>query len=89
MTAADGSDELNRVLLDFVASEFVDDATIDLRADTELLVSGLLDSLAVMRLVVFVESEFGISVPPQDVTIDNFVDVQSVTNYASRQLREQ
>ena len=57
-----------------------------LGGDADLLASGLLDSLAVMRLVGFLEKEFSISVPPEDVTIENFQTPCVIATYArSRQ----
>lgn len=45
------------------------DETIE--ADTELLESGLLDSLSVIRLIGKVETEFGIRFPMIDLTVEN------------------
>ncbi len=49
--------------------------------DQNLLISGLVDSISVMRIVSFVESESGKSVPAKDVTLENFCDVNSICNY--------
>lgn len=53
--------------------------------DSELLASGLLDSLGVFSLVFFIEEEFQISVPPQDVTLQNFASVSEIVRYLSAQ----
>ena len=50
-------------------------------ADTDLLTSGLLDSLGVMQLIWFIEQEFSVEVPPGDVTIENFQCVAKITEY--------
>ena len=73
-------------VLAFVRTLLVrDDDDSSLKADTDLLVSGLLDSLAVMRLVGFLETELNISVPPEDVTIENFRTAEVIATYAQRQ----
>ena len=47
----------------FVLDEFLPGEDPDeLQADTELVTSGVLDSLAVLKLVTFLEEEFGIEV---------------------------
>jgi len=50
-------------------------------SDQDLLASGLLDSLGVMSLVYFLETEFEVEVPPQDVTIENFNSVDTIAAY--------
>ena len=57
---------------------------IELSAEDDLLGSGLLDSMGVMRLVGFVEETFSIKIPPEDIVIENFMDVKSITNYIGR-----
>ncbi len=78
---------MEHILIQYIKCEFLrgeDSADID--AETDLLLSGLLDSLGVMRLVGFIEKQFKISVPPQDVTIDHFMNIRTITTYvANRQ----
>jgi len=40
--------------------------------DDDLLTSGLVDSLGMMSLVAFIEEQFGVAVPPEDVTLETF-----------------
>ena len=54
---------------------------IELLPEDDLLGSGLLDSMGVMRLVGFVEDTFQIKIPPEDIVIENFIDVNAITNY--------
>ena len=54
---------------------------IELSPEDDLLGSGLLDSMGVMRLVGFVEETFNINIPPEDIVIENFMDVKAITNY--------
>ena len=52
----------------------------------DLLLSGTLDSLGAMQLVFFIEQEFGLEVPPEDVTIENFRSVASIAEYLAHKL---
>jgi acyl carrier protein len=54
---------------------------LNLGPDDNLLISGLIDSLGVMRLVSFIEDNFGIHVPPEDVTIENFQSISILSTY--------
>ncbi len=52
--------------------------------DDELLVSGLIDSIGVMTLLLFIENELDVQVPPEDVTIDNFESIRAIEAYVLR-----
>lgn len=49
--------------------------------EDELLLSDLLDSLSVVRLVAFMEESYGISVPPEDVVLETMQSVRAMTSY--------
>ncbi|MEM1139849.1 MAG: phosphopantetheine-binding protein [Pseudomonadota bacterium] len=49
--------------------------------DEDLLLSGLLDSLSVMRLVRFMEGHFERQIPAEDVTIDHFTSIDTLVAY--------
>lgn len=67
----------------FVAKELVGDPDLRLDAETDLLGSGLVDSLGVMSLVFFLEQEFGIEIPAEDVIIDHFGTPGAIDDYLS------
>lgn len=54
---------------------------VELSPEDDLLGSGLLDSMGVMRLVAFIEENFNVKIPPQDIVIENFMNVRSITKY--------
>lgn len=49
--------------------------------DDNLLGSGLLDSVGMMSLVLFIEEELQIEVPPEDVTIEHFLSINTIDAY--------
>ncbi len=49
--------------------------------DENLLLSGLLDSLGVMSLVAYIEDNFAIAVPFEDVIIENFMTIDAMSQY--------
>jgi len=54
---------------------------IELSPEDDLLGSGLLDSMGVMRLVSFLEDTFQVKIPPEDIIIENFINVNAITKY--------
>lgn len=55
------------------------DEKLDINDD--LLGSGLIDSLGMMKLILFIENEFNVKVPPEDMTIENFMTVKHINEY--------
>ncbi|MEM9619619.1 MAG: acyl carrier protein [Pseudomonadota bacterium] len=49
--------------------------------DQDLLISGIIDSLGVMRLVRLLEAEFDIKIPAEDVVIEHFGSIDMLTAY--------
>lgn len=49
--------------------------------DDDLLLSGLLDSLGVIRLLAFIQEAFGIAVPAEDVVIEHFATINAIATY--------
>lgn len=49
--------------------------------DEDLLGGGLVDSVGMMSLVLFIEEEFDVSVPPEDVVIENFFSIRTIEAY--------
>lgn len=54
--------------------------------DDSFLESGIVDSVAVMELTLFVEETFGISVEDQEITPDNFDSVNKLAQFIRSRL---
>lgn len=76
---------VSAVLKDYIREELMNGANGDLDETENLLAAGIIDSLGILRLVSFVEEKFGIEVPDEDVTIDNFQSVKSMADYVAAQ----
>ncbi len=72
--------ELQNQLLDFINTE-VSLADETVLAGTDLMMTGAVDSLGVMRITQWLEDEAGIRVDPTDVTLDNFQTVDKMLAY--------
>jgi len=64
-----------------LTSEELDDG---LEASEDLLGSGILDSLGMMRLIAFIEEEFSCKVLPEEMLIENFMTVEHITDFLSK-----
>ena len=54
--------------------------------EQDLLTSGLIDSLGVMRLVAHIESHWDITISPGDVTLENFCTVNTIVDYVDSKI---
>jgi acyl carrier protein len=54
-------------------------------AETDLLVSGLLDSLALVELLLHLEHEFGILISPDELEPNHFRSLNSIAEFIVRQ----
>ena len=75
------------VVRDFLRNELGRDASA-IGRDQSLLESGTLDSVSVMQLVAFLESTYGITVPDEDMTPDNFDTIAAITAFVERRQAE-
>ncbi len=67
-------------LVDFINTD-VSVSSEPIEADTDLLLTGTVDSLGVIRITQWMEDELGIEVDPSDVTLDNFQTVSRMMRY--------
>ena len=73
---------METIINDYISRELVQDAALlPLSDDTSLLDSGILDSLSLLQLVVFLEERFGITVGDTDLLPQNFASVQTICAY--------
>ena len=75
-----------KALLTVFVTEELLDADEPVEADEDLLADGMVDSLGMMRLVAYIDQEFGYKVPPGDLTIENFRTIGRVSDYLRRAL---
>ena len=73
---------METIINDYISREFVQDpALLPLADDTSLLENGVIDSLSLLRLVVFLEERFAIAVGDADLLPQNFSSVNAICAY--------
>jgi acyl carrier protein len=68
--------QIEHTILDYITREYADalqGATIDL--DSPLISSGLIDSLSMVSMRVFLEQNYGLRIPEAEATADAFDSV--------------
>ena len=70
---------------DFLVQDVLYDRELkDLPLEDNLLEKGLLDSLAILKVVTFCEEEFDVKIPDQDVLPDNMESVRAIAALVER-----
>jgi acyl carrier protein len=68
-------------LTKYIKSEIMHNSNARLDENEDLLSAGILDSLGILQLVVFINSTFGIEVPDGEVVYENFHSVNAMVDY--------
>jgi len=73
------TDALMQRIKNFIMEEFLPGESPDELTETTPLISGgILDSIATMKLVMFMEEQFGVSFEPHEIDKENLDDLASI-----------
>jgi acyl carrier protein len=75
-------------LLKYIGDNFSATNTIAVDAETSLFQDQILDSLNLVELITFLETQFGIKVAPSEVSIDNLDSVSRIVGFIQRKLAD-
>ena len=73
--------DIREKIREFILDYFVEDHDLKLTYDSSLLDEGIVDAIDVMKLVAFVEEQFGIWMEDEEICPDNYETVNKLTNY--------
>jgi acyl carrier protein len=54
--------------------------------DDRLLDDGVIDSMGAVELVAFIEDRFGVGIPDDEITEDNFGSIAAIAGFVGRKL---
>lgn len=78
---------INEGVKEFILNEFLQNEDADqLTNDTPLIAGGILDSLATLKLVSFLEESYGISVAPHETDEENFGTISDIQRLVESKL---
>lgn len=52
-------------------------------SDTDLLVTGIIDSLALVELMLRLEQDFGMQIPVDELELENFRSLESIARFVA------
>jgi acyl carrier protein len=75
-------DDIREEIRRFVLAEFLPgEKPSNLRDDTPLHSSGILDSVATLKTVSFIEERYGIEVEAHEASAENFENIESIAAF--------
>jgi acyl carrier protein len=71
----------------YVSEQLLSDHGLAIHDNDDLLDSGI-DSVGMMSLVLFIEEEWQVAVPPEDVVLENFQSIAAIESYLRTRVTE-
>ena len=71
-------DEMQKVVLEYVIDEYLEDEDEELNVDTPLISGGIVDSFSMVSLKRFLENRYNISIPDDKATPEAFDTVNKI-----------
>jgi acyl carrier protein len=78
------SKEIASRISTWVKSTYVSDPDLVLPMDTSLLQTGLIDSFAFVNLITYLETEFEIAIPDEDITPEVMGSINKMATYITK-----
>ncbi len=80
-------EEIRGVISTFIKRNYLFDERKELDPSASFLRTGVLDSTGILELITFIEEEFNITFPDEDLTSENFDSVDRVVSTLERKRR--
>jgi acyl carrier protein len=78
--------ELSARIKEFIVRDVNPDVQLkDLGDDEPLVESGIVDSLGVLKIMAFLDEEFGVDLSSGDINLENFKDVRTICGLVDAQ----
>jgi acyl carrier protein len=74
---------IEEALKKFVTEELLN-SSLEVEAEDNLLSDGMVDSIGMLRLVSYIEELMQITVPHEDLVIENFRTITAIVEYLER-----
>ena len=77
--------DVTTAIQDFILQNYLPgESRANLQEDTPLRTSGILDSIATLNLIGFIEQEYGIQVEAHETGIENFDRIKDIAAFVER-----
>jgi acyl carrier protein len=81
------TEEMKQLVLNYVIKEYIEDDDAVINYDTPLISSGYVDSFSMVSLLVFIENNFKIKIPPGKATPEAFDSVNKIIALANQYIK--
>ena len=68
-------------ILDYLRGSVLLNPADEIPLDRSLLEAGILDSYGIVDLLTFIEGEFGLAIPDEDITKEKMGSIRKMANY--------
>jgi acyl carrier protein len=76
-------------LREFMAANFLYSDVFSLDDSASFMDSGILDSVGVLQIILFLEEHYGIKLADEEVIPENLDSIRNLANFVERKLQEQ
>lgn len=83
--------DIKNVLEKFLLSELAVDIDPNIKTlgpDEDLISTGMIDSLGIMKLVAFMEKTFGIKINNDEIVPENFQTLSALTEFVNKKIKK-
>jgi len=70
-----------QIILNYLKSSVLLNPEEEIPLDRSLLEAGILDSYGIVDLLTFIEGEFGLAIPDEDITKEKMGSIRKMANY--------
>lgn len=71
-------------IIAYINKEIANESLDDIDFQDDLLGNGIVDSMGMMKLLSFIETEGNFNIPPEDMTVENFMTLENIMKYISK-----
>jgi acyl carrier protein len=82
------SDDLKAKIIEYIREEYLEDESMELKDDTPLISSGIVDSFSMVSLKMYLEEELGIKMTDEEASTEAFDSVNSILVLVNKKLAE-
>lgn len=79
--------DVERDVREFISENYILDGQV-LAADASLTSHGVLDSMGILELIMFIEERFSVKVPDEDTLPENLDSVERIVRYVEDRLEQ-
>ena len=76
--------DIRHDLLKMINEDISLDPTVEISSDTDLLLTGLVDSLGVVDIVAWIEDRTDVVIEPADIVLEHFQTVDLMISFVDR-----